>query len=300
MTTRIIDRGYRHYLGPRRGVVGSMRSVVRHTTERCLGLHRPARAKVFPVLVVVLAYVPTLVYVGVAVIGNRLEREGAPGRALAASFIPRYADNYGQVVLAVILFAAFVAPEVLCPDRRSGMLGLYLASPLDRITYLVSKAASVLMLVSLVTVGPGLILLIGYATQGYGPVGARDWATTVGRIIGAGLAISVLYTMVALAISSVTSRKAAASASFVALMIGVPGLITYLIIWAGASSSLGLLNLLTLPYEAVYRIFEEPTPFVYGGEPALSAGAVWAAYAGWVALSLLVIADRYRRVQVTR
>ena len=300
MTTRIIDRGYRRYAGERRGVSGSVRSVIRHTAQRCLGLHRPARAKVFPVLVVLLAYVPTLVYVGVAVIGNRLERQGVPGRALARSFIPRYADNYGQVVLAVILFAAFVAPEVLCPDRRTGMLGLYLASPLDRVSYLLSKAASVLMLVSIVTIGPGLILLIGYATQGYGPAGLGDWLRTLGQIVGAGLAISGLYTVVSLAISSVTSRKAAASASFVALMIGVPGLITYLILFAGLPSSLGLLNLLTLPYEAVYRVFGEPSPFLYGGEPALSAGSIWLAYSGWVAVSIFVIVDRYRRVQVTR
>ena len=41
---------------------------------------------------------------------------------------------------AVLVFVAFVAPEVLCPDRRTGMLGLYLASPLTRDTYLVGKA----------------------------------------------------------------------------------------------------------------------------------------------------------------
>ena len=32
----------------------------------------------------------------------------------------------------VLVFTAFVAPEILCTDRRSGMLGLYLASPLRR------------------------------------------------------------------------------------------------------------------------------------------------------------------------
>ena len=36
---------------------------------------------------------------------------------------------------------AFVAPEALCTDRRTGMLGLYLASPLTRDSYLVAKVA---------------------------------------------------------------------------------------------------------------------------------------------------------------
>ena len=46
--------------------------------------------------------------------------------------IPSYGQYYGFIVSALIVFAAFVAPEALCPDRRTGLLGLYLASPLTR------------------------------------------------------------------------------------------------------------------------------------------------------------------------
>ena len=185
---RLIDQGYRPYDGPRGGRAQAVRSVTRTTLWRALGIHRPARAKVFPVVAIVLAYVPTAVYVGVAVIGNHLEREGGPGRAFAGAFIPSYASNEVQVVLAVLVVACFVAPEVLCPDRRNGMLGLYLASPLDRFTYLWAKAQAILIVVAVVTIGPSLILLIGYSTQGYGPDGVAEWFATFGRIIGAGLA----------------------------------------------------------------------------------------------------------------
>lgn len=297
---RILDRGYRHYDGERSGVWGAMRSVIRLTLQRALGIHRPARAKVFPVLALVLAYIPTLVYVGITVIGNRLEQDGVPGRMMTEQFIPSYASNYLQIVLAILVVASFVAPEVLCTDRRTGMLGLYLSSPLSRVTYLVAKGLAVLAVVSIVTIGPPLILLIGYATQGYGPPDAGEWVLTLARIIGAGFVVSLLYAVLSLAISSVTSRKAAASAAFLALLLGTSGLITYLVMDSGQSPSLMLLNLSTLPYEAVFRIFDEPSPMLFGGETQLSAGAVFAAYAGWVLAGLAVIADRYRRLAVSR
>ena len=180
------------------------------------------------------------------------------------------------------------------------MLGLYLAAPLTRTRYLLAKGTAVLAMVSLVTVGPPVILLIGYSTQGFGPDGVAEWASTIGRILGAGLAVSVLYTTVSLAISSVTSRKAAASAAFIALIVGLPALLGYLVVAGGQSTELRLLDLFTLPYEAVFRIFAEPSPFLVGGEPELATWHVWGAYAGWMVVSLAVIAWCYRRVQVTR
>ena len=296
---QILERGYRRYTGPRHGQAGSIRSVMRHTIQRCLGLHRPARAKVFPVLTVILAYVPTIIYVGVTVIGNRIEREGLPGRTMAEQFVPSYAENYLQVVLAVLLFSAFVAPEVLCPDRRTGMLGLYLAAPLSRTTYLISKGLAVLAMVSMVTIGPPIILLIGYTTQGYGPDGIGDWLLTLLRIAGAGLVLAALYSAISLAISSITSRKAAASAAYIALMVGVPALISYLVVWIAGDGRLQLLDLATLPYRAVFVVFGERWPvFVATGDP--TDLEVWAAYAGWVGLSIGIIAISYRRIQVTR
>lgn len=297
---RIFDRTYRPYEGPRTGVSGAVRSVMKVTAQRALGLRRPARAKVFPILAVVLAYVPTMIYVGITVIGNRLEREGAPGKELASGFIPSYAGSYLQIVLAVVVFAAFVAPEVLSTDMRTGMLGIYLSSPLTRTTYLAAKAATTLALISAVTIGPALLLLIGYTTQGFGPSGFLGWISTLARIVGAGLAVSLLYTMLSLAVSALTPRKAAASAAFLAVVVGTAGLVGYLVVAGGQSTRWGLVNLSTLPYEAVFRVFGEPSPIVLGGESELPTGLVFGAYAAWVLGCAAVIVHRYRTVAVTR
>jgi ABC-2 type transport system permease protein len=296
---RLIDQGYRSYDGPRGGRGRAIRSVTRTTLWRALGIHRPARAKVFPLVAIVLAYVPTAVYVGVAVIGNHLESEGGPGRAFAGAFIPTYASNEVQVLLAVLVVACFVAPEVLCPDRRNGMLGLYLASPLDRVTYLWAKAQAILVVVAMVTIGPSLILLVGYSTQGYGPAGVAEWFSTLGRILAAGLAISLLYTVVSLAISSITSRKAVASAAFLGLVIGSSALAMYLVDSGSQSPYFALADLAQLPYEAVFRIFGEPSKLAEGfGQ--LSGAAIFVGYATWLIGGLGVIAWRYRRIEVAR
>jgi len=301
---RILDRGYRSYEGERLGVSAAVRSVARHTSYRALGIHRSARTKVFPVLVVTCAYLPTLIYVGVAVIGNRLERDGVPGRVMARQFIPTYAANYGGIVLAILLFAAFVAPEVLCPDRRDGMLGIYLASPLDRGTYLLGKTLAVVALLSLVTLGPPLVLLLGYATQGYGPSGIAGWLGSIGRIVAAGVLVSAVFAAVSLAISSVTSRKGVAAASVLVVVFGSFATVTALIAQGGFSPSLGVFNLFTLPFEGVYRVFAEPSSLVpptpNGLIEEMSTTLVYAANAAWVLLCAAIVVLRYRRLEVGR
>jgi ABC-2 type transport system permease protein len=181
------------------------------------------------------------------------------------------------------------------------MLGLYLSSPLSRVTYLLAKGIAVLSLVSIVTIGPPLMLLIGYSTQGFGPRGVGGWFAELGRIVWAGLAVSIMYTVVSLAISSITSRKAAASAAFLALVIGLPVLITFLVTNAGINYEYRLLDLGTLPYEAVMRVFNTASPGLdVIGPGHLPAANVWLACGAWVTVSLAVITDRYRRLQVTK
>src|SRR3712207_8505042 len=53
--------------------------------------------------------------------------------------LPTYHEYYGFITAAIVVFVALVGPEVLCPDRRDGMLGMYLASPLTRDSYLGAK-----------------------------------------------------------------------------------------------------------------------------------------------------------------
>lgn len=321
-TARIADRGYRRYTGERGGVGSSMRSVVKYTVQRVLGIHRKFRFKVMPILTIVISYVPHMVFVGVVVLTNQLEREsqvtgaGVPdgaGRVVANQLIQDYPGSYTTIVLAILLFAAFVAPEVLCTDRRTGMLGLYMASPLNRGSYLAAKGMAVMSIMLTVTLGPSLLLLIGYSTQGYGPSGIVEWSSTIARVLLVGVGIGLFHTMVSCAISSITTRRAAASAAFIVLLMGTGALSAFLIEQAGAPLWVGAFDLFRLPSEFAFRVFgqisevgyetQQPTPDGSGTWSWMTETPTWIVYVGffgWIALSAVVIWDRYRRVEVTK
>ena len=62
---RILEPGYRPYRGVRLGIRHSVWALTRHTTERIMGLKRPARYKVLPFAAVVIAYLPAIAFIGI-------------------------------------------------------------------------------------------------------------------------------------------------------------------------------------------------------------------------------------------
>ena len=292
---RILDRSYRSYDGPRSGVLGAMRTVTLHSMRHALGIKRRHGAKVVPVLTILLAYVPAVVFVGiVALFRNQVETE---------DLLPSYPEYYGFVSAAIFVFSAFVTPELLCPDRRSGLLGMYLASPLDRNTYLLSKAVAVTAILSLVTIGPLLLILLSYTILGQGPDSPLHWLITVSRIVAGGLCVAGLHTALSLAIASTTTRRAAASAVIILSLVG-SFIITGVVVF-GAKQSIyyELLDLLRLPFVSVTRIFGEATE---PNDPELSrlndlpTATVIAVNLGWTALFGAFVWWRYRKLAVTR
>ena len=286
---RILERGYRSYDGRRGGLAAAVRTTAKHSIQRSLGMKRTIWQKVLPGLSIALAYIPAIVFVGLAAMSERFRLEADVG--------PSYADYYGFVSAAILVFTAFVAPELLCTDRRSGMLGLYLASPLNRNTYLAAKAIAVMVILSIVTTGPVLLVLIGKTILGRGPDGFDGWIATFGRVLLAGLAVSALHASLSLAISSLTSRRAVASAAIVTVLITSLST-TVSLVEGGASPNLVALNLFNLPFQTVYRIYGEVWPDTnYRG---VSTTLIVGANIGWTLVFSLIVWWRYRKITVTR
>jgi ABC-2 type transport system permease protein len=283
---RILERGYRRYDGPRLGTGRAVRSLARHSAERALGLRRSPWAKVLPFLAIAIAYVPAVVFVGVAaLLPEQIVRD--------TGLLPGPADYYRFVTAAIVIFVALVGPEVLCPDRRNRMLGMYLASPLTRDTYLVAKVLAVLPVLALVTLGPPLLLLVGLTLAEAGPEGPVELLAALGRVLAGGVAVSAAYTAVSLAVASLTDRRALASAGVILVLL-VSSVVTE-VAATGNGQTLMLLDVSSVPVELVQRIYGQP-----GAAPAVPTAAVVGANVAWTVAAGAFLRQQYRGLQVVR
>lgn len=291
MTTqdaRLFDLGYRSYDGPRDRPARAMVTLAGFTARRVLGLGRGARHKVLPAITLAIAFLPALTSVLFSVLTEDI---------LVDDLIT-YGEYTFIIGSALALFAALVAPEALCPDRRSGMLGLYLAGPLDRTRYLAAKGAAVFGVMLLITVGPLLFMLVAFVLAGFGPSGGET-AELLLQILAVGIATALLYAALSMAVSSFTTRRAAAAIGVVLLIFVPVSIVRAAIESAGAPNELDLLSSPLVVAELAYRIFGE-TP--EGNDPVteLSTWLVTSGVAAAVLAGALVCWLRYRRLEAFR
>ncbi len=296
---RIFEPGYRPYRGVRLGVSHSVWALARHTAERMLGLKRPARYKVLPFASVIIAYLPAIAFIGIlALIPN--------GRIRLPNLIPGPGRYYGFITAAIILFAALVVPEALCPDKRSRLLGIYLSSPLNRSTYLLAKAIAVVGVLLLVTLGPPLLLLIGLALQNDGPRSFGEFVGTLGQILATGVSLSLMFGALSLAIPSLTDRRAFASAGSLLLILGSTAITNVIVFGLGGPKNVLALSLSRLPFELALRIYTltglpTATPSGAGStNTPLSTGVVVVASAGVTLIAAAITWWRVVGTEVTR
>jgi ABC-2 type transport system permease protein len=206
----IYDRGYRHYEGPREGRGRRLRAIVVAGVRRALGLKRNWKTKVVPFGLLVIAFGPVFAFIGVRVLVGE-----AVGEFLGYG-------RYLRIVAGILLlFAATAGPELLCPDRRQNVLALIFTRPVTRADYLLAKLAALLLVVGLIAVVPLVVLFLGNTlTADSAATYLREHLDDLGRILLAGVALTVFYSVVALAAASLTDRRALATAGLLGVMLG--------------------------------------------------------------------------------
>ena len=195
----IHDIGYQRYAGPRLGRRHVVTALYLHSLRTAFGLGRSAVAKIFPGIVVGLAFVVAVVLVAV--------------RSQAGGVIPytylQFIDGLG---IPLVVFLAVIAPELVSRDLRSRVLPLYFSRPLRRSDYAVAKLAATISAVWLLLAGPLLVIFRGGAFSRSGGASAvwREFTDFLGGLGYAAITAVVLGAF-AVPLASLASRRAIAA-----------------------------------------------------------------------------------------
>ena len=220
MSARIHDVRYRPYEGAIEG--GSRRaiaSMARWSALRALGARRPWTAKVVPIGLALVCLGPAITVLGIRALLGAQVAQRLPG-----DIVP-FATYYQLIAFAILAYAAIVIPETICPDRRSRVLDLYLSTAMSPREYVTGKVLASLVPLLAVTTLPLAFLYVGNVFFSDHPLGyVQDHLREIVGIPLGGLLIALVYTLLGLAVASLTSRRAFATVGFVLLLI-VSGLI---------------------------------------------------------------------------
>lgn len=203
----VFDLGYQRYTGPREGRMRARKAVWSNGIRTALGLGRGARAKILPGLLFGIVILVAVIVSLVASVADP-EQEDIWG----------HTDYFRFISIVLLIFSAIIAPELLCPDRRDGVIYLYLVRPLTTTDYVVGRwLAFFSVSMALICCGQ-LILFLGLTLAAEdSPAYLWDNWMDVPRFLGAGLVVAVFTTTLPLAVSAFASRRAYAAAFVIGL-----------------------------------------------------------------------------------
>ena len=109
------------------------------------------------------------------------------------------------------------------------------------------------------------------------------------------MAISAALAAVSMAASSLTDRRAFAAIGIVLLLFATPILAASLVEGADLSPYWRLIDISTMPFELVFRIFGDP-----GNFPELATWAVLASNVAWTVGGVAIVWWRYSKLVIAR
>lgn len=294
MSGTVFDIGYRNYAGPREGRNRSQRAVIKDGIRSALGLGRPARTKVLPwFFIAVLALIALIM----ALVAGAIDRMMGPE---VAERLPSHSDFYGIASIIMFVFAAVVAPELLCRDRREGTINLYLVRPLTGSDYVLSRWAAFLAVMTAAAWVPQLILFLGLSLGDPDPVQYLRWHwLDIPRFLGAGVVMAAYATSLALLTASFTTRRAYASVFLVGLFVILTPFTVGLAsgIEGTAGQWISMFNLTNIPVHVNDIIFNDVSEITEEAPArALGSTVLVAWYFAWTLGATALLWWRYRRL----
>ncbi len=292
----VFDIGYQRYTGRREGRGRSRVAIFKDGVRTALGFGRGARAKILPWFFIGVLVAIALV---MAIVTGAADRFAGPGAAERLD-LPSHSDFYGLASIILFVFAAVVAPELLCPDRRNGVINLYLVRPLTGSDYIVSRWAAFLAVMLAAAWLPQIILFLGFSMDDPAPVEyLRTHWLDVPRFLAAGAAMAAYTTTLAMLTASFTTRRAYASVFLVGLFVITTPFTVGLADELGGTAGqwISMFNLTNIPVHMNDVIFGDVNEITEDA-PARELGSAvlvsW--YFVWTLVPTAILWWRYRRL----
>ena len=196
-----------------------------------------------------------------------------------------------QGALAYLL-TAFVGPVLVTPDFANGAMPLYFSRPFSRSEYVGGRISVLLILLSLITWIPGVLL---FAIQG--SIEGWDWTQAnfwlAGSIVLGLLVWIIVLSLIGLALSAWVKWKIGAGA----LVLGV--------IFAGAGFGTAINSLMRTNYGALIDLTQVAHTiwsylFRYDTGTEMSVGSAWTVLGVTCVICLWLLAKRVRPFEVVK
>ena len=212
----VYDLGYTPYEGERLGRRGARRTVFGDGLRRVMGIRRKGRRKVLPWMLVIIAVLPPIAFVGISFFVPIDVGETFDTAQQHATFF-----TLGGTI--VLLFTALAAPELLIPDRRDGVLSMLSSRPLTSNDYLGTRFASLVAIVGTFLLVPQVVLYVGQAAVDDDGVlqGLIDGLPNLPRMLFVALIYAVAYVPLGFVVASLSNRKGIAASVYIASMIAL-------------------------------------------------------------------------------
>lgn len=206
----VYKRTYKRYEGPLTSETSRFTILARY------GLKNVFEARINTILFTA-AFLPHLVAAGLIYVLNNLDALETVGLPPIRELGISVDEKFFLALFAVETFVSFfivslMGPGLVSPDLANGSLPLYFSRPFSRTEYVAGKLSVLLVLASLITWVPGL-LLIGIQTS----LAGFSWLSEHGRILSGVLIGSWIWiltiSLIALALSAWVRWKPVAAAA---------------------------------------------------------------------------------------
>ena len=206
----IYDLGYQTYAGTRLGRNHAIANLIQYSFKTAFGIGRGTRAKLLPIFVTAIVFLPAIVRVGVA---------STVGQTAMIDF----AGHLQFTAFSIALFAAVQAPELIVTDRQQGVLSLYLSRPITASDYAMSKMFAMTAAMLVLTLGPQILMFLGKVFLLDSPLAMlKSEYPKLGPIFAGTMMTSLFIASISLAVASLTSRRAYGTAAIIAVFMMLP------------------------------------------------------------------------------